>query len=236
MNKRLLLANTLLRFGGGFISHVVNRKLFFVFNYHCISCKEGPGDTAFDTGVFGPTVDQLKQQLEFLQKHTTVLSESDLIKALEGNSTGKGPYSMITFDDAYIDNYQLAMPVIAEVGVPAIFFVPTLLIEERDLGWWDQIAYIIKNSKKHEISFRGETLALGDCKPAVIYGLNKVMKLNPREQTVNLVAELAEAAESPAPSVDLMDKELMNWDQLKEAHESGIVLGSHTCSHRVLSP
>jgi peptidoglycan/xylan/chitin deacetylase (PgdA/CDA1 family) len=234
-NKRLLLANSLLRFGGGLINRWANREHFFVFNYHRVSASEKPVDTAFDEGVFGHSQAQLKQQLEFLQKHTTILSEQDLIKALFGDLSEKGPYSMVTFDDAYIDNYQLAMPILAKLGVPAIFFVPALIIENRNLGWWDQIAYIIKKSQKAEIDFRGEKLVLKNRKPAVINKLIEVMKMVPHEQTSNLVTELAEKTDWPTPSKEIMDKELMNWDQLREAYEAGVALGSHTCSHRVLA-
>lgn len=235
MSKRLLLANTLLRLGGGLISRLANRELLFVFCYHRVSPQDGPVETDFDAGVFGPRPGQLKRQLQFLQKHTTILSESDLIRAIAGHPPGKGPYSMITFDDAYIDNYQFAMPTLAELRVPAIFFVPALFIEERNIGWWDQITYIIKNSQKPEIDFRGRKLVLKERKHIVIHDLLEVMKLAPHEQTANLVEELAEAADSAAPTDDRMDKELMNWDQLREAHDAGVTLGSHTCRHWVLS-
>jgi peptidoglycan/xylan/chitin deacetylase (PgdA/CDA1 family) len=192
-------------------------------------------DTVFDDMVFGPSQTQLKEQLQFLKKHTTILSEHDLTKALGGELSGKGPFSMVTFDDAYIDNYQLAMPILVEVGVPAIFFIPAFVIENRDLGWWDQIAYIIKNSKKTKINFRDEELVLKERKPNVIHYLHNIMKLAPHQQTASLVSELAKEADSPIPSRDLMDKELMTWGQLQEAHEAGITIGSHTCNHRVLA-
>ena len=122
MNKRLLLANILLQIGCGPISRLINREMLFIFNYHRISIAGHPVETVFDDMVFGPSQARLKQQLEFLQKHTTVLSEQDLIKALTGNLSRKVPYSMVTFDNAYIDNYLLAMPIPAEVGITAIFF------------------------------------------------------------------------------------------------------------------
>jgi peptidoglycan/xylan/chitin deacetylase (PgdA/CDA1 family) len=235
MGKRLLLADLLSRAGMGGLSRRVNRNLVFVFNYHRVKPKDGPIDTLFDAGTFGPSPAQLKQQLELLNKYTTVLTERDMIKALQGDKIGKGPYSMVTFDDAYEDNYTLAMPILMEVGVPAIFFVPAMVIEDRNLGWWDKIAYIIKNSPKRTIDFQGEIIELTNRKDNVIHFFHSKMKLNPSAQTVNLLNELVEAFDSPPPSPNLMDKELMSWEQLKKAHNAGISIGSHTSRHLVLS-
>lgn len=234
-NKRLLIANTLLKFGGGPISRLANRDLLFIVNYHRISPMGIPVNTSFDDGVFGPNEEQLIQQLEFIQKHTTILSEDDLIKVLSGDLLGKGPYSMVTFDDAYIDNYELALPILASAGIPAFFFIPAFVIETRKIGWWDEIAYIIKNSEKTKINFNGESFLLKEHKSSTIRRLHTIVKLTPNIQPDNFVDELAKEADSSAPSRDIMDKELMNWGQLRAAHEAGITLGSHTCNHRVLA-
>ncbi len=235
MNKRILLAEIALRCGLGRLARQANCRLLYVFNYHRISTACGAPDTLFDEGVFGQTQDALRRSVEYLARYTTVLSEADLVRAMENGPTGKGPYSMITFDDVYIDNFELAMPVLNQAGVPAIFFAPALLVENRNLGWWDQIAFVIKNSKKPRIEYRGETFDLEADRPGVISHFLTLMKTAPKQRTANLVAELATAADSPPPSKALMDKELMTWEQLRQAYDSGIAIGSHTCNHWVLS-
>ena len=54
-------------------------------------------------------------------------------------------------DDGYIDNYTLAYPLLKVLNLPAIFFISTSLIEERHLGWWDIIDYMLKKSRKNTI-------------------------------------------------------------------------------------
>ncbi|MDR3631636.1 MAG: polysaccharide deacetylase family protein [Desulfocapsaceae bacterium] len=236
-SKRLLLANALSLVGCGLISYFVNRKLLFVFNYHRIRPNMNSAGFIFDDGVYGPNLDQFTKQLEFLQKHTTVLCENDLIKLLAGDMRGKGPYSVVTFDDAYIDNYNLALPELKKMGIPAIFFVPALLVENREVGWWDKIAYIIKKTNKTNISFGGKNIQIKGNRHATIRHLQSIVKTNSTINLDDFINELEIKADSVSPSSKqgLMEKELMNWEQIIEAHEAGIGIGSHTSSHRILS-
>lgn len=234
-NKRLLVAQALMRLGCGPLARFMNRDRLVIFNYHRIRADEFDTHNCFDSGVFGPSQQMFRDQLVYLQKHSTILSQRDLLKILSGQDPGKGPFSMVTFDDAYIDNYHLALPVLKELGVPAIFFIPATVIEKRDLGWWDKISFIVKNSQKSELFFRGEKLFLGLDVSASIEKLCNIIKLTPGIVPLDVVEELSMLSESPVPSKEAMDKELMTWEQLKEAHDNGIALGSHTCSHRVLA-
>ncbi|QDT73339.1 polysaccharide deacetylase family protein [Lacipirellula limnantheis] len=235
MNKRLLLANIYMHLGGRFISRFANRELLFVLTYHRIKKDDGSPSSKFDDEVFGPSVTEFRRQLEFLSKYTTVLSESDLIAAMSGEPPGDGPFGMVTFDDAYVDNYELALPVLRQMGLPSILFVPYTLLEERKVGWWDQIAFIVKNSSKPTIELRGEKIRFGNDTGSAIRYLQSIMKHNPTDSTKTLIDEIAERADSPPPTVNEMSSELMTWDQVRTAAGAGVTIGSHTCSHRVLA-
>lgn len=234
-DKRLFVTHALMQLGGGPLARYANRNRLVIFNYHRIRSINPCDRIPFDEGVFGPNSQTFRDQLQYLQKYSTVLSQDDLLDILSGKRVGKGPYSMVTFDDAYIDNYQLALPILKELGVPAIFFVPAFVVEERELGWWDKIAYIIKNSSKSEFVYKGELLSLKHQKSEIVEKFYNIVKLTPGVNPSGLIDQLSQLAESPLPSKEIMDKELMTWEQLKEAHDNGVALGSHTCSHRVLA-
>lgn len=235
MSKRLLASNILMRITEYLNIRTVRSNALYIFNYHRLKPSEGLPQTNFDIGVFGPDVKQFRQQMVFLKQHTTVLSETEFIDLLDHGHQASGPYSIVTFDDAYIDTYTLALPILSELEIPAILFVPAVLIEERELGWWDKIAFIINNSRKKSILLRGRKIRIGDNKTSGIRAILKIMQFNCHDKTANLVPELAEAADSSPPSRDLMDRELMTWDHLERAYASGVALGSHTCRHWVLS-
>jgi peptidoglycan/xylan/chitin deacetylase (PgdA/CDA1 family) len=118
--------------------------------------------------------------------------------------------------------------------VPAIFFIPSGLIDERQLGWWDQISYLLKRTRKRTIEVQDQTFALEDMNAAVRQLLGW-MKLKPEDQTKELVEQLSAACEVPLPSAEERNAEIMGWDEIRRCPDSGIAIGSHTHSHRVLA-
>jgi len=204
-----------------------------VINYHRI-CDNANSGSIFDDGVFGPTADQFKQQMIWLKKNTYILNEHELISVIHKEKELSTCCAMVTFDDGYIDNYTLAYPILRQLEIPSIYFIPTDHIISRQLGWWDIISYVIKESRKTTIMHDGLQVSLAD-KPAAINGFLRKMKTEPCETTKDLVAKLAEACEVAPPDRDGQSDELMTWEQIREVSRSGITIGSHTHSHTVLS-
>lgn len=54
------------------------------------------------------------------------------------------PSVVITFDDGYADNLHEALPILAECGVPATFFVSTETIGTKREYWWDDLERLIR--------------------------------------------------------------------------------------------
>jgi hypothetical protein len=132
------------------------------------------------------------------------------------------PAAMITFDDAYKDNFTRARPVLKRHGVPAIFFVPTKLVEDRQLGWWDHIAYLVKRTPRRDAEIEGRRLDLED-QPAAIRELQYLMKVRPESETRDLVCRLALASTWPSTRAEQSD-ELMTWADLRACAEDGITM------------
>jgi len=51
---------------------------------------------------------------------------------------------LLTFDDGYRDNYDLAFPILRSHGVQGVFFLPTTFIGTDAIAWWDEIANLIQ--------------------------------------------------------------------------------------------
>ena len=58
----------------------------------------------------------------------------------------------VTFDDGYIDNYQLARDLLLPKGIPATFFVPILQIDAGKPYWWDYIYSIASGTPRRFVS------------------------------------------------------------------------------------
>ena len=60
------------------------------------------------------------------------------------------------------------------------------------------------------------------------------MKREPYEEARNPLMGFADECEVDLPSIEIQDKELMTWDQIRKVSRDGITIGSHTHTHRVL--
>jgi peptidoglycan/xylan/chitin deacetylase (PgdA/CDA1 family) len=227
-------ANAFRWFGGD----VVSRNAPFghgilVFNYHRIGNHT---ESQFDRDVFSTTAEQFDEQMDFLKKNFEVISPADLPIA---RRNGRGRYVIITFDDGYIDNYQVAFPILKRHSLPATFFVPTGFIDRRELSWWDTIAWMIRHSDARQIPaakwFEGPLPLTGDAREFAIRQALKTYKQLPGKETANYLEYLAEATGHTELPTLMGDELWMTWNNIRELRLAGMTIGGHTVNHPLLA-
>lgn len=208
-----------------------------VLNYHRIRPDSATAATPFDDGVFTVKADQFSQQMNWLKRHTRILSENELIDQITTNNYQKSkcPSVVITFDDGYQDHYSIAYPILRSLQIPATFFITTEIIGERKLYWWDVVAYLIKKCRKPSIVINGHEYTLQNNRLKIIADIQRQMKGHSRERIRHHIRFISEAAEMDLPSDELQDRELLTQDQIREMAEHHMTMGSHTHSHQALS-
>lgn len=235
MGKKKILADILDNLKIFNFTSKFNKSNLLVSNYHRLYSSDTLR-TEFNDGVYEYTDKIFKHHLKNIIKNYDVISERDL---LDISIDGRIPKrcAVITFDDGYIDNYTLAFPILKSLKLPAFFFIPTDAIENRVLGWWDIISYLIKKSKKKDLVVGEKKIPLENEKQkkyAVAYFIDK-MKTTPYEKNKNLLETLSYTCGVDIPSTEKQSRQLMTWEQLNEVTEHNITVGSHTHTHRVLS-
>ena len=154
--KRLQLARSLMASGAHRIVARRDAPSLLVLNYHRLRARADAGPSQFDDGVFDTDVETFRRQMLWLKSATTVLGEDDLLELGGKIPLRRGAlYSLVTFDDGYVDCYTLARKVLDEVGIRGIFFLPFDLLESRRLGWWDVAAYLLKSTERRSICVDG---------------------------------------------------------------------------------
>lgn len=177
-------------------------------------------DYPFDESVFGPAEAEFDAQMQWLSWHADPIGEADLIEALAGKRKLPKRAVLVTFDDGYRDNHDLALPALKRHGVPAIFFIAPALIDQRRLGFWDHAAWASK---------------LSGGSPAEFRALANDLKTTHAQDPDAALGELRRRLEVAAPSAELEDRELMTWDQIRALKRQGMGIGSHGLTHRVLA-
>lgn len=207
----------------------------FCFNYHRI------GDSAksqFDPNVFSCDEYVFEQHLKFYKSNFDIVTIDELNTLSQSQKKLSNRYALITFDDGYIDNYQLAYPLLKEYQVPATFFIATDFIEKDIIPWWDEIAYLIKNSNQEFLqldNWEAPISLISKSKDEHIKQVLQLIKLDSSrtmcEKIINLKAALNLKSGYLTPHKDLF----MSWKMLKEMQENGMSIGSQSCSHSIMS-
>jgi peptidoglycan/xylan/chitin deacetylase (PgdA/CDA1 family) len=73
----------------------------------------------------------------FFARHFRVVPLGRLVEMLE-NGEPVAAHLAITFDDGYLDNHDVAAPMLEKMGLPACFFITTGFIGSSTSSWWDR--------------------------------------------------------------------------------------------------
>jgi peptidoglycan/xylan/chitin deacetylase (PgdA/CDA1 family) len=226
------------------------RDTTVVLTYHRVLEK---WESALDYAQPGMvvTVPAFERQLAFIKQHFDVVSLSDLIDDAAGRRTARRPRCVITFDDGWRDNYDLAFPVLRKHGVPATIFVTTDFIGTERVFWHTELIYLLLTGEfstflRTELALAGypkvvreamQRCAGGD-RPTGAEELNalvEAVKAECEEERIeNLIVSLARAAHVPRPFFPGR-RFFLDWDQVRDMASHGVEVGSHGCSHRILT-
>ncbi len=102
--------------------------MLVVSNYHYIR----EDFTADYPSIFGITPKQFRLQLEELSKVGNFISQEELLNFR--NKKFDKNYLLITFDDGLKEQYELAKPILDEMGIPFIFFINTSNYQEKTVS------------------------------------------------------------------------------------------------------
>jgi peptidoglycan/xylan/chitin deacetylase (PgdA/CDA1 family) len=144
---------------------------------------------------------------------------------------------VITFDDGYADNHQIALPILQRHGLTASFFVATGFLDGGRM-WNDTLIEAIRLTPATRWDLSGLGLAgLGPLplagaaeRRAAIKTVIDACKYLAAPARAQAVAEIAKMAHVALPT-NLM----MRSEQVAQLHAAGMEVGAHTANHPILA-
>lgn len=211
------------------LQHTPSWQGVLVLNYHRIG---DPGKSPWNRELWSATADALESQVAHLARHTDLISPEDLSPSLD---TPRGRHVMLTFDDGYRDNYELALPILRAHGAKALFFIVPGFIDNGTTAWWDEIAWMVHSSDvpaEGVLPFaQAKSFDGGD--ERVIRALVQRYKELPGAMTdsyLNGLAERLGTGRCPGRT-----DHWISWDMAREMRAAGMGIGGHTMTHPVLA-
>jgi peptidoglycan/xylan/chitin deacetylase (PgdA/CDA1 family) len=114
------------------LGRTLTRSALRIFTYHGVERCHDP-ILNFDRLQVDPAL--FEQQIAWMASRFQAISGADFLKAVE---VGGWPdrAALVTFDDGYANNLDVAAPILKKHGVPAIVFVTTGFVEGTERPWW----------------------------------------------------------------------------------------------------
>lgn len=213
----------------------INRKKLLVVMYHGVTLNDytPPVWTQLPLKTF-------RQQLEYLSEHYVPVSLADVAGATGGSSALPERAVLITFDDGLRNNYSAAFPVLQELNLPAAVFLTIDLIGSDKILWFDELFFLLQ-----EAAGRGFTPDMPDAEARALLQSGRTweayalaVEVLKRAGVAARRREMAKlCAHVPLDRQKLLeDFGLLNWDEVRTMHRSGLVeFGVHTATHRILT-
>lgn len=112
------------------------------------------GTTDAEPGYFsrGHAISNVRDQIHYLRRHLRQVPLEEIALAISRGEPPPSATFAVTFDDGFVNNVTLAMPMLQELNVPATFFIPSAFVgTARDL-WVSSLRELI-------LGWRGPAIA-----------------------------------------------------------------------------
>ena len=211
-----------------------------VLAYHRVLPREVEHGFSYDIELVSAWQDEFDWQVRYLAKHHEVITCHDLAALIDAGRPIPRNAVMITFDDGYRDNHDVALPILKSHGVPAVVFVATGYMGSRETYWYDRLVHQMLTVEQAALPMPGGAPALvvgggeGQRRRAAHAALKhlKVLPDAQRRETLERWRIAMGAAEHDEfGGVDGP----MDWAEVRRLSDAGIEIGSHSVTHPVLA-
>jgi peptidoglycan/xylan/chitin deacetylase (PgdA/CDA1 family) len=221
--KRALVESGAVRVASG-----LTAKGVAILMYH--SVVDDPDAHREILGGIGHSTSVFEQQVELLAREFHPISLEEAMLFVQGQGDVARRSVVVTFDDGYADNYQVAMPVLNRVGVPATFYITVDCVEQKKLPWPSRLRFALFTTRHAAwLDPDGQSWSLQE----------SVLRSKAFDRASEYCSQLAgieqdqfvASTECQLHSTLAQGPLMMTWDEVRATVKQGHIIGSHSLSH-----
>jgi peptidoglycan/xylan/chitin deacetylase (PgdA/CDA1 family) len=202
---------------------------------------DDPASDPFELGMC-VSRDRFEAQVRMLVKHFQVLTVGDACARLARGEPLPARALSITFDDGYLDNLTLALPVLQRHGAPWSLYVPSGGWDGPQAHWWDRAIAAMGSTERETLNLHAvglspthEEVALKGvmAAPGVERVLDALWALDwPTCQ--DRLARLEQWCDVKR-TLPALAAPRCSTSQLRQLHQAGVEMGAHSITHQNLA-
>ncbi len=182
---------------------------------------------------------EFERQIIHLRKYYRVISMDELAEVAREQKHFSRPSIAITLDDGYLDNYQLAFPILHRNKVPGTIYLTVGCMDGPGNIWIDTIEDILMLTREKTLTLKdmGDAiLAIEDRDgkrkaESLLYGKMRQMENSGRKKALDHLCALLKVEPE---QINASPRKMLNWEEIKEMAQAGISFGAHTVTHGFL--
>lgn len=188
-------------------------------------------DLAHDPHSLSVSADRFAAHLEVLAR------DFEVVPLAEVRRPGRGRRLAITFDDGYVDNAEVAAPLLSSAGLRATLFATTGALDDGTEFWWDRLEHLVSKPGKTEfleLEIADRCVRIDIRTPAgrarAIRALNRRLRVLPPlqiEETVRTIAAQVDLRAAPCKTHARLGAEALRRLAANRTFE----VGGHTHNH-----
>ncbi|HZL86225.1 MAG TPA: polysaccharide deacetylase family protein [Candidatus Krumholzibacteria bacterium] len=217
----------------------LQRPRILVLAYHRVTPPEQ--EPHWDYPHRTVTTTTFERQLRSLRHLYRFVSMQELQDILESKKPLRRHVALVTFDDGYRDNYEHALPILKQHGVPAAFFLSLGFVGERRNFWFDRLADACRVWESGDPK-RARLRSLLPAPLAAIFEARSP-RAERLQRAVQFVARLPVQERrallkrlTPEPqNAEHEQSQALTWTEVRQLREQGMSIGAHGLTHTTLT-
>jgi len=237
-SSRRLLWQMFRCLGANAFSRWLHRQDLLVLCYHgVVTPSHRKNRFGYENTV---SVAEFDQQLCLLRRRFHPVSAPMVRNWLRGESQLRDRSVLVTFDDGYRSNLELAAPLLKRHGVPALIHLSTGYIATQRLLWPEEVLKRILAWPSTEIREPGSDATVSipgtpGSRQRTAASLTRKCKEIPDAERQLYLSYLRQMSHPDTATRDEELSDFLSWAEVRLLASQGFDFGSHTVEHPVLS-
>ncbi|WP_416306687.1 polysaccharide deacetylase family protein [Neptunicella sp. SCSIO 80796] len=209
------------------IGRFTSRNKLSILIYHQVFAQKDPMRPS------EPDADEFRWQMQLISQYFNPLPLTEAVNLLK---QGKLPANSIcvTFDDGYLNNLQIAQPILQEFAIPATVYIATGFSQGCNM-WNDRLIDLIGHQQLNKVNLSALSMpevSVSDWQSrrklvSELIPKIKYQDYQTRQQTVDKLYQDNHVAEQK--------RKMMTPDEVIQLHQKGVDIGAHTVDHPILT-